>query len=136
MLHPARTEGSVPVRNYANLPGTIANVYYETVFAHHHSLYLLCAFGLRSVIEAICADQKIAGKNLEEKIDGLERLLPGATAKKLHILRFIGNRAAHEFKEPSPDALRLGIEICEDMLNLLYELDYKASKLARDLDVE
>ncbi len=129
--HPDRTEQSVPVRNFTSLPKTIANVYYETVFAHHGSLFLLCGMGLRCLIEAICVDQKITGKNLEAKIDGLKKILPPATAEKFHVLRFIGNQAVHEFKEPEPDDLRIGIEICEDMLNFFYELDHRASKLVR-----
>jgi hypothetical protein len=128
-LHPHRTERSVPVRKFSNLPKPIANVYYETVFAHHHSLFLLCGIGLRTLIEAICSDQNITGKNLEERIDGLKKLLPSATAEKFHILRFIGNQAAHEFKEPEPEDLHVGIEICEDMLNFFYELDHRVSKL-------
>jgi hypothetical protein len=66
------------------------------------------------------------------KIEGLKKLLPASTAEKFHSLRFIGNQAAHEFKEPQPDDLRLGIEICEDILNFLYELDHRASKLMRN----
>jgi len=84
------------------------------------------------LVEVICADQGIIGKNLEAKVEGLKKLLPAITAEKFHTLRFIGNQAAHEFKEPSPEDLHLGIEICENMLNFLYELDHKASKLARN----
>lgn len=129
-LHPHRTEESVPVRDYKGLPPSVAGVYYETVFAHHHCLHLLCALGLRSLVEAICIDQRITGRNLEQKIDGLTKLLPPTTAAKFHTLRFIGNEAAHEFKEPNAADLRLGIEVCEDMLSFLYELDAKLTKLA------
>jgi hypothetical protein len=131
-LHPHRTEGSVPVRHFVKLPHIVANSYYETVFAHHHSLYLLCALGLRNLIEAICFDQSIAGRNLEEKIAGLKKVMPAAAAEKFHILRIIGNEAAHEFKEPKPEDLRLGIEICEDVLNFLYELEHRVSTLVRN----
>lgn len=129
--HPDRSERSVPVRSYANLPRSVASIYYETVFSHHRCLYLLCGMGLRSLIEAICVDQKIDGKNLAGKIEGLRRILPAKTAEKFHALRSIGNQAAHELKESQPDELHLGIEICEDVLNFLYELDHRASKLMR-----
>jgi hypothetical protein len=131
--HPDRTERSVPVKNFANLPKAVANIYYETVFAHHRSLFLLCGMGLRSLVEAICVAQNIMGKTLEVKIEGLKKLLPASTAEKFHALRFIGNQAAHEFKEPQPDDLHLGIEICEDILNFLYELDHRASKFMNNL---
>jgi len=99
------------------------------IHANHRSLFLLCGMGLRSLVEAICVDQSITGKNLAVKIEGLKKLLPATTAEKFHAMRFIGNQAAHEFKEPQPEDLHLGIEICEDILNFLYELDHRASKL-------
>ena len=56
--------------------------------------------------------------------------LPENIANNLHSIRFIGNEAAHELEAPSPDELRLAISICEDLLNYVYELDYKAYRLA------
>jgi hypothetical protein len=41
----------------------------------------------------------------------------------------MGNEAAHELNSLPQDELRLAIEICEDLLNYLYELDYKANSL-------
>ncbi len=56
--------------------------------------------------------------------------LPKNIVSNLHSLRFIGNEAAHELAAPTVEELKLAIEICEDLLNYLYELDYKAQKLA------
>ena len=42
----------------------------------------------------------------------------------------MGNKAMHELEPPSRDDLKLAIEVIEDLMNFLYELDYKASKLA------
>jgi hypothetical protein len=55
--------------------------------------------------------------------------LPQSIVTNLHSLRFIGNEAAHELAAPAEEELRLAIEICEDLLNYLYELDYKAHQL-------
>ena len=41
----------------------------------------------------------------------------------------MGNEAAHELSAPEKDELRLAIEICEDLLNYLYDLNYKTSYL-------
>jgi hypothetical protein len=74
-------------------------------------------------------DKQIRGKNLEEKIDGLATILPANIVKNLHSLRFMGNIATHELEPPPPYDLRLAVEICEDLLNYLYELDYKTARL-------
>ena len=71
------------------------------------------------------------GKNLEVKIDNLSSILPANIVINLHSFRFIGNDAIHELTPPKAEALRLAIEIVEDLLNFLYELDYKASRLTR-----
>ena len=49
----------------------------------------------------------------------------------LHGFRFIGNTALHRLNPPKKDDLRLAIEVSEDILNFLYELDYKASRLRK-----
>lgn len=41
----------------------------------------------------------------------------------------MGNEALHRLTPPSRQDLRLAIEIIEDLLNFLYELDYKAQRL-------
>ncbi|MCB0264797.1 MAG: DUF4145 domain-containing protein [Calditrichaeota bacterium] len=81
------------------------------------------------MIEGICDDKDIGGKNLEKKINGLEGILPKNIVKNLHQFRFMGNVALHDLKAPSRVDLSKAIEICEDLLNFLYELDYKTSQL-------
>jgi hypothetical protein len=39
--------------------------------------------------------------------------------------------AAHELTASDTKELKLAIEICEDLLNYLYELDYKSSNLTK-----
>jgi hypothetical protein len=41
----------------------------------------------------------------------------------------MGNKAIHELAAPKSEELALAISIIEDLLNFLYELDYKASRL-------
>ena len=42
-----------------------------------------------------------------------------------------GNQAVHQLEAPNPNDARLAIEVMEDLLNFLYELDYKASRLRK-----
>lgn len=41
----------------------------------------------------------------------------------------MGNDAVHELAAPKPTELALAISVIEDLLNFLYELNYKASQL-------
>ena len=41
----------------------------------------------------------------------------------------MGNDAAHELESAEREELRVAIEVCEDLMNYLYDLDYKSSML-------
>lgn len=127
--HPARNELQIRSKEFKQLSKGLAKIYRETLGAYNNNLSILCALGIRSLLEGICADKKIAGRNLKEKINNLDKLLPKNIVSNLHSIRFIGNEAAHELSAPSIEELRLAIELCEDLLNFLYELDYKAWNL-------
>jgi hypothetical protein len=128
-IYPARMEFYVTGKQFRQLPQQLSSIYREILLTFNNQLNILCAVGIRTLIEGICADHEITGRNLENKIDGLTSILPKNIVMNLHNLRFMGNEAAHELSAPSQQELRLAIEICEDLLNYLYELDYKVSSL-------
>jgi hypothetical protein len=64
-------------------------------------------------------------------VDALVSLLPKNVVESLHGFRFMGNTAIHELTPPDRNDLRLAIAVSEDLLNYLYELDYKAKSLSR-----
>ncbi len=43
----------------------------------------------------------------------------------------MGNKAAHELEAPNESELTLAIEVMEDLLNYLYELEYKVRRLPK-----
>lgn len=128
---PKRTEYNLDSKHFRQLPSRLYGIYREVIQSFNNQMGMLSAIGIRTLIEGICADQEITGGNLESKIDGLISILPKNIVANLHSLRFMGNEAAHELSAPSQEELRLAIEICEDLLNYLYELDYKASYLSQ-----
>ena len=127
---PKRTKHHLANKHFKQLPPRLENIYHEVLGTFNNELRILCSLGIRALIEGICADQEITGRNLETRIDGLSSLLPKKIVSNLHSIRFMGNEAAHELNAPAQDELQLAIEICEDLLNYLYELDYKASQLS------
>ncbi len=74
------------------------------------------------------------GANLKKRIDGLEAHLPKTIVSNLHGFRFMGNEALHQLAAPKPTDLKVAIEVSEDLLNFLYQLDYKASLLPKKAD--
>lgn len=128
---PRRTEYNLNAKRFKQLPTKLDSIYQEVILAFNNELSVLCATGIRALIEGICADREITGRNLGKKIDGMTSILPNNIVVNLHNLRFMGNEAAHELNAIPQKELRLAIEICEDLLNYLYELDYKASSLGQ-----
>lgn len=130
---PERSRLHVKDKNFKQLPDKLTTIYRETLHAFNNKLVVLCAMGIRGLLEGICANKNITGRNLKKRIENLASILPQNIVNNLHGIRFIGNEAAHELSAPNINELRLAIEICEDLLNFLYELDYKASRLNSSL---
>lgn len=127
---PERTSLHVEDKQFKQLPQKLNLIYRETLRAFNNNLSVLCALGIRALLEGICANKGVTGGNLETRIDKMMNIpLPQNIVSNLHSLRFIGNEAAHELVAPTQQELRLAIEICEDLLNYIYELDYKAHRL-------
>jgi hypothetical protein len=126
---PERTKFHVHAKQFHHLKNALEGIYRETLHSYNNGLYVLCGMGIRALIEGICDDQEIRGKNVAQKIDGLSALLPQNIVNNLHGLRFMGNEAAHELIPPDQEELQIAIGLVEDLLNFLYDLDYRASRL-------
>lgn len=127
--YPERNKLHVRAKEFKKLPEPLTKIYQEMLGSFNNDLAVLCGLGVRTLLEGICSDKKIKGRNLRKKIDNLDSILPKNIVANLHSIRFIGNEAAHELSPPNENELRLAIELCEDLLNFIYELDYKASRL-------
>jgi hypothetical protein len=130
---PRRSRGELLTKGFQRLPQRLRLIYGEIIEAYNSGLHVICAAGLRALMEGICFDQEASGENLAAKIDslGVNGMLPENIVKNLHNFRFMGNEALHELTPPDEYELRLAIEIIEDLLNFLYHLDHKATKLTR-----
>lgn len=155
-LFPCRGNYILQLKTFRNCPSTLWFLYRQVIDAFDAQLAILCAAGLRSLIEGICADKGInkgpvvvkdkngtpktnedgtpkiqMRKHLEGKIEGLAEngLLTVQHAKALHELRFLGNDALHELERPSEQDLMEAIGIVEHTLENVYELEEKARTL-------
>jgi len=128
-FYPERAARHVKPKAFRNMSLFLAYVYEESLRAFNANCPLLCAGGLRALLEGICNDKRALGRNLEKKIDGLAKWVPASVLKNLHGFRFLGNRALHDLEVPDYKDLALAIEVMEDVMNNIYELDYKSSRL-------
>jgi hypothetical protein len=131
VYHPKRMSASRPIKHFVNLPPKLETLYSEVVKSNNEGLHLLCAVGLRSLLEGVCADKAIRGDNLEKMIEGMKGSLPESIVTNLHEFRFMGNKAVHELEAPKSYELGLALDVIEDILNFFYALDYKTSLLAK-----
>ena len=118
-----RSQGErATIDNYYRFPRKVRVIYREVVGAINAKLNVLAAIGLRVLIEEVCKDQKVKGRNLKVLIDGLASrdILSSSHAGILHGHRFLGNAAAHEVAEADFSELLAALEISENMLSTIY----------------
>lgn len=142
-----KTEQLLEIRTFTNVPEFIEMLYSQVVFSYNMKHYLLCAVGLRMIVEAICKELNVEKgklyilencstkinpdgtfifrKNLEGKINALYDL--GVLVWKqtiiLHQIRDLGNISAHELVVPKRSTIRSGILVIENILHNIFELD-------------
>ena len=106
------------------LPKKIQRLYDQIESAFESDSDIGAGLLLRTMIEAICINLKIPGRNLQAKLDGL--LIKGliATVERpiLDKLRLIGNDSAHKIKSLSMDKLELALSIVNHVLRSIYIL--------------
>ena len=110
--------------NLNKLPSSIRNLYEEVEEAFEAESCILAGLGLRTLVEALCIQQQINGKNLQDKIKELEnkRLISIQEAPILDKLRLIGNSSAHKIKSLPLDQLEYALGILNHILVSIYIL--------------
>lgn len=135
---PERTTDHHQSKRYRKLPKKLKSIYEEVVTAFNRGSLVLCTAGIRALLEGLCADKGIAQgpnergqrvKSLEGKINSLTSIVPSGIVRNLHGLRFLGNQALHELEVPLKADLELALTIIEDVLNVVYDLDYRSQML-------
>lgn len=117
------------------LPELISPVYQETYQALCNRQGILCAAGLRILLERICEDLKTHGDNLEAKINNLKQDGRCSTvdAKLLHGTRLFGNEVIHKIT-PRWDELESAFDVLEHLLNATYVLQAKTALLNKRVE--
>ncbi|SJZ60563.1 DUF4145 domain-containing protein [Sediminibacterium ginsengisoli] len=113
------------------LPNKIYELYEEIRTQFITNSALMAGVGLRMIIEAVCLQQKIPGRNLQQKINQLNEqgLISKQELPILDKLRVIGNDSAHKIKSMSIDKLAYALDIINHILKSIYVLPKINKKL-------
>ena len=130
-VYPTSEGEKEPLEKYYLFPTRVKGIYLEVIKSINGDLLLLSAIGLRALLEAICKDQEVKGRNLVKLIDGLadEGVLSKKQSGILHGLRFMGNAAAHEIERPDREEVLAALGIAEAMLNVIYVLPHLSKEV-------
>lgn len=127
---PKRGREQHKAKSFKKIPLKLEKIYNEIILNYNESCQILCGIGLRALLEGIYVDKNIEGNSLFEKISKAS-FVPNNIRDNLHGFRFLGNSAAHELVQPKLEDLKIAILVIEDILNIVYDLDYR-SKLVFD----
>lgn len=113
------------------VPELIQKVYKQSVAAYAAGSSIIAGMGLRTTIEAVCNHLEISGASLEKRIDALLKNghISSSDKKRLHGIRFLGNDAAHDIRNPPATELRVALEIIEHLINSVFILEMRAKGL-------
>ena len=147
-LYPKRDYDSISNREFYAAPYSVRQIYRETVECFNKDLLILCAAGIRALVENICKSNNINNgtitwennKGIKEsrisnslggKINGLAEkgIISKNNSDALQEHKFLGNKAIHEIHTPAKKDLKIAIEIIETIIESIYEIPKKAQKL-------
>lgn len=144
-IYPKRTDKVISVKSFFEAPSKVRNIYKEVIASFYDNNFILCAAGVRAIMDGICSDKGILNgmvervnkgtktlikKNtLEGKIQGLldAGFISKQNVKSLHELRFFGNDAIHELSIPSQFELEAAISVIENIIENIYEIEEKTN---------
>jgi len=131
--------------SFYNVPSHITGIYKEVYDTFINKNNLLCAGGIRAILEALCINNQIKegttpaeGTNPEKKTSSLKGRIYGLyeqgliTKNHADILvhnQYLGDKALHECEQPSSEELEIAIHIIAHTLSSVYELNQKGKEL-------
>lgn len=129
--YPSVIRNHRPLSSTHLLPRLINTIYQQTLKALGQNANVLASIGLRATIEAVCNNLTVSGTNLQKRIDSLFRAgyVSSGDKRRLHAIRFLGNDAAHEIKQPQKTDILIALEIVEHLLNTVFILESRAKGL-------
>lgn len=130
-FYPERVIELKEEKKFAGIPSNLKLIYREIIDGFNLGQRILCAAGLRSIIEGTCRYLEIIDGNLHNKIQSLSSTgqINKTLADALDVHKFLGNKALHELAVPSKEELIHAIELVEQMLEQIFNVPDKSERL-------
>lgn len=105
------------------IPKKLEHLYTESIKSYNSECYVLCAVGLRSIIEGICKNKNVSGGNLYSQIESLASVgqVIAEEVDTLHFIRNMGNKSIHEIEIPKAATLKQVFRFIEMLFYRFYE---------------
>lgn len=133
VIYPPRHAGLRRIQDVElwSLHVKLRTIYKETCAALASELPVLAAIGMRAIVETVCKQKNAEGKDLHKRIESLVQLnvLSPGNAQILHHIRSLGNDAAHEVEPHTPEQLALAMDVIDHLIQDVFLLPAKASRL-------
>jgi hypothetical protein len=120
-------------KDFSNMPDNLNVIYKETISTYNSTNFILCAGGIRAVLEGICKNKDITDWKLDKKIETMctKGIITLPQKDALHQLQFLGNNALHDLTVPKIEEIEAALDIVEHIINDIYEVPAKAAVLKR-----
>jgi hypothetical protein len=129
--YPEINENIVKIQDFNLVPPVVSQIYNETISAIKSKSFIIAGAGMRAIIEAICNDKNITGKDLKSRISKIVSIgiISKNDGKKLHGIRFLGNDSVHNIKPATSEELYMALRIVIHLLETVYTLSHASSIL-------
>ena len=134
-------------KKFLHTPSSLMTIYKEIISAYQQEMNLLCAIGLRALLEGICISEGIndevaynlgPGKNPQKKPGKLNKLKDECNISQEIIdslckMVVFGNDAVHKLEETSRHDISRALDLIEALLTTLYEAKVNLENKAKML---
>ncbi|GHU77944.1 hypothetical protein FACS189462_1170 [Spirochaetia bacterium] len=120
-------------KDFSNMPINLNSIYKEAIATYNMQTFILCAAGIRALLEGICKNKDITDWKLDKKIETMciKGIITSAQKDALHQLQFLGNDALHDLATPKTEEIEAALDIVEHIIDDIYEVPAKAAILKR-----
>jgi hypothetical protein len=134
-FYPERLKNMLPEKRIAGLPFLLRKAYREVIDSYNYDQLILCAGGLRAIVEGICAHFNIEAKFLKARIDklGENGLIGKELAESLKIHKFLGDFALHRLEIPEKGELESAINLIELSFESLFGVPVRHHNLKESI---
>lgn len=121
--------------NATDIPVSIKSTLEEAIQCHAHSCFKASALMVRRLLEEVCKERGVTGKDLKERIRvlGTKIVIPAELLDGADELRLMGNDAAHieakAYDDLGKEEVEAGIELAKEILKAVYQYSSLLAKL-------